>query len=64
MKIKEISISKIIILTGLVTAIICGLFLGMENVALTGIGVIGGYLMKDIEIGQENKENTGDSDGL
>lgn len=50
MKIKEISISKIIILTGLVITIIYSLYLGYENVALTSIGAIGGYLAKDIEL--------------
>jgi len=50
MKVKEVSLVKIIMLGGLVVAILYSLYLGMENVALTAIGVIGGYLVKDIEI--------------
>lgn len=56
MKIKEISISKIIMLGGLVIAIIYGLYLGMENVALTALGIIGGYLVKDIETKNDGED--------
>jgi len=49
MKVKQISISKIIILCGVVTTTIYALYLGMENIAATGLGILGGYLMKDID---------------
>jgi len=56
MKLKEVSISKIIMLSGLIATILYALYLGMENVALTAVGVIGGYLVKDLETIYKLKE--------
>lgn len=49
MEMKEVSLAKVIMLGGLIAVIFYALYLGLENVALTAIGVIGGYLVKDIE---------------
>jgi hypothetical protein len=56
MQFKEVSLAKVIMLGGLIVAILYGLYLGYENVALTAIGVIGGYLVKDLETESDDGE--------
>nr|WP_302577823.1 hypothetical protein [Methanobrevibacter arboriphilus] len=50
MRLKEVSLAKTIILIGLIITVLYGMYLGQENLTLTSLGIIGGYLAKDIEI--------------
>ncbi|MEA4957559.1 hypothetical protein SDC9_30508 [bioreactor metagenome] len=58
MKIKEISLAKTIMLTGLILVILYGMYLGQENLTSTALGIIGGYLAKDIELNSEGEDET------
>lgn len=58
MKIKEISLAKIIMLLGLIIAILYGMYLGQENITLASLGIIGGYLAKDIEKNKSDDNET------
>jgi hypothetical protein len=66
MQVKEVSLAKVIMLGGLVLVIVYSLYLGMKDVALAALGIIGGYLAKDIEINNSNYPEDSDkitSDG-
>lgn len=58
MKIKEISLAKTIMLGGIVIAVIYGMYLGQENTVLTALGILGGYLAKDIENKSDDNETS------
>ncbi|MBF4469467.1 MAG: hypothetical protein ISP01_08705 [Methanobrevibacter arboriphilus] len=58
MKIKEISLAKTIMLTGIIITIIYGMYLGQENITHTALGIIGGYLAKDIEKNKSDDNET------
>ncbi|WP_042702544.1 hypothetical protein [Methanobrevibacter arboriphilus] len=57
MQFKEISLAKTIMLTGLIIAILYGMYLGQENIALAALGIIGGYIAKDIELNNSEGED-------
>lgn len=57
MKFKEISLAKTIMLAGLIIAILYGMYLGQENLAGIALGIIGGYLAKDIELKNSEGED-------
>ncbi|BBL61522.1 hypothetical protein MARBORIA2_14760 [Methanobrevibacter arboriphilus] len=57
MKFKEISLAKTIMLAGLIIAILYGMYLGQENISLAALGIIGGYLAKDIELKNSEGED-------
>ena len=55
MQFKEISLAKTIMLLGLIIAILYGMYLGQENITLAALGIIGGYIAKDIELKNTNE---------
>ncbi len=42
-------------LSGLIIAILYGMYLGQENIVLAALGIIGGYLAKDIELNNNSE---------
>lgn len=61
MKFKEISLAKTIMLGGIVIAVIYGMYLGQENIVLTALGILGGYLAKDIEQNKRDDNETSET---